>query len=134
MKTPDILIDTLRYAKRFNGKFFVIKFSGDITLNDDVFNASTEDIVLLDNAGIKPIVVHGGGLEISNMMEKFGKKSKFIEGLRVTDKETVDIVKMILVGKINTEIVARINKHGGNAVGLSGKSGKLFLAKKKNSA
>jgi len=98
-----------------------------------VLDGVAQDLVLLSNVGIKPVVVHGGGKEISLAMERLGKVPEFIEGLRVTDKETMDIVKMVLIGKINTEIVARINKFGGNAVGLSGKSGKLFLAKKKKS-
>lgn len=127
-----VLIDALEYVREFKGKVFVIKLGGDVILNEEVMNSVAHDLVLLNAVGIKPVVVHGGGPEISKAMERFGKAPEFIDGLRVTDEETMDIVKMVLIGKVNTEIVARVNHYGGSAVGLSGKSGKLFHAKKKD--
>ena len=132
-RVSNLLVDAVEYIKKFRNHVFVIKLGGEAMLDEKVFDGVAQDLVLLSNVGIKPVVVHGGGREISLAMEKFGKVPEFVEGLRVTDKETMDIVKMVLIGKINTEIVARINKFGGNAVGLSGKSGKLFLAEKKKS-
>ncbi|ODS42629.1 MAG: acetylglutamate kinase [Candidatus Altiarchaeales archaeon IMC4] len=131
MKTADVLIDALEYIKRFAGQTFVVKLGGEVMMSEEVMDAVAQDLILLNYVNIKPVVIHGGGVEITRAMDKFGKKPQFIDGLRVTDKETMDIVKMVLVGQINTGIVSRINKHGGNAVGLSGKSGKLFVAKKK---
>ena len=128
----DVLINALMYIQKFKNKLFVIKLGGEVMLNENVMNTISQDIILLNSVNIKPVVIHGGGYEISNAMKKFGKKPRFVEGLRVTDEETMDIVKMVLIGKVNSEIVSRINKHGGNAVGISGKSGKLFLAKRKN--
>lgn len=130
MKTPEVLIDALEYIRKFRGCLFVIKLGGEIILDDKMLDAVAQDVVLLNCVNIKPVIVHGGGPDISTAMKKFGKEPKFINGLRVTDEETMDIVKMVLIGKINTAIVARINKFGGNAVGLSGKSGRLFSAKK----
>ncbi len=129
----NLLVDAVKYIKKFKNHVFVIKLGGEVMLDEKVLDGVAQDLVLLSNVGIKPVVVHGGGREISLAMEKFGKVPEFVEGLRVTDKETMNIVKMVLIGKVNTEIVARINKFGGNAVGLSGKSGKLFLAQKKKS-
>jgi len=129
----NLLVDAVKYIKKFKNHVFVIKLGGEVMLDEKVLDGVAQDLVLLSNVGIKPVVVHGGGKEVSGAMKKFGKVPEFVEGLRVTDKETMDIVKMVLIGKINTEIVARINKFGGNAVGLSGKSGKLFLAEKKKS-
>jgi len=132
MKKSEILIDALAYIKKFKGKIFVIKLGGQVMLDKKVMDTVAQDLILLNYVGIKSVVLHGGGPEISAAMEKFGKKPKFIEGLRVTDEETMDIVKMVLIGKINSEIVGCINKHGGiNAVGLSGKSANLFFAEKK---
>jgi acetylglutamate kinase len=130
MKTPEVLIDALEYIRKFRDCLFVIKLGGEIILDEKMLDAVAQDVVLLNCVNIKPVIVHGGGPDISTAMKKFGKEPKFINGLRVTDEETMDIVKMVLIGKINTAIVARINKFGGNAVGLSGKSGRLFSAKK----
>ena len=129
----NLLVDAVKYIKKFKNHIFVIKLGGEVMLDEKVLDGVAQDLVLMSNVGIKPVVVHGGGGENSAAMKKFGKVPEFVEGLRVTDKETMDIVKMVLIGKINTEIVARINKFGGNAVGLSGKSGKLFFAEKKKS-
>ena len=130
MKTSEVLIGALEYIRQFNGQIFVIKLGGEVASNDKVLSGIAQDITLLNWVGIHPVVLHGGGKGISDLMKKFGKEPQFIEGLRVTDEETIDIVKMIL-GKVNTEIVAAITCRGGNAVGLSGKSGRLFLAEKR---
>lgn len=126
----EVLIDALNYIKQFSGQIFVIKFGGEVMVDEKVLNAVAEDLIFLSYVNIKPVVVHGGGGEISAIMEKFGKKPTFVKGLRVTDEETMDIVQMILAGKLNNQIVASIHKHGGNAVGISGKSAKLFYADK----
>ena len=133
MKISDVLIDALEYIKKFSGQTFVIKFGGEVLSNKTVMDTVAQDLILLSYVGIHPVVLHGGGSEIDSAMKKFGKIPKKVSGLRVTDKETMDIVEMVLVGKMNTTIVSYINKHGGNAVGLSGKSGNLFVAEKKKS-
>jgi acetylglutamate kinase len=109
----------------------VIKLSGEALADEEVLNSVAQDLILLEHVGICPVVVHGGGHGITQAMEKFGKKPKFVDGLRVTDEETMDIVEMVLSGKENNKIVAAVNKLGGEAVGFSGKSGSLFSAKKK---
>ena len=131
METSDVLIDALQYIKQFRCQVFIIKICGEILLDDTVLDAIAQDVILLNHVNIKPVIIHGGGPEITSAMQRFGKAPTFIEGLRVTDEETMDIVKMVLIGKINTGIVARINKFGGSAVGISGKSGRLFSAEKK---
>ena len=131
MNKSEILIDALAYIKKFKGKIFVIKLGGQVMLDKNIMDTVAQDLILLNYVGIKPVVLHGGGPEISAAMEKFGKKPKFIEGLRVTDEETMDIVKMVLIGKINSEIVECVAKHGGEVVGLSGKSARLFVAEKR---
>ncbi len=131
MKASDLLVGALGYIKRFSGQTFVIKLGGEVMIDKKVFDTVIQDVILLNTTGIKTVILHGGGPEISQVMDKFGKKPAFVKGLRVTDQETMDIVEMVLNGKINTEIVSRINALGGNAVGLSGKSGKLFMAEKK---
>lgn len=130
MKISDVLVGALEYIKKFRGSIFVIKFGGAAMLDSEAMDGVAQDLILLNYVGIKPVVVHGGGPEISRVMERMGKKPKFIKGLRVTDKETMDIVKSVLIGKVNSEIVASVNKHGGNAIGLSGKSGKMIVAEK----
>lgn len=133
IKKAEVLIEALPYIREFAGKLIVIKYGGKAMLEASLKESTIVDIVLMKFVGMNPIVVHGGGVEISEMMEKLGKKPKFIDGLRITDKETVEIVEMVLVGKINKEIVKTINKHGGKAVGLSGKDGNLIIAEKKKS-
>lgn len=127
----EILIESLPYIRNFYGKVFVIKYGGSAQVKEDLKNAFAQDIVLLNYIGIRPVIVHGGGPKISSVMEKMGKKPEFVQGQRVTDKETMDIVEMVLGGLVNKEIVSLINSHGGKAVGLSGKDGELIRAKRK---
>ncbi|HYA26917.1 MAG TPA: acetylglutamate kinase [Thermodesulfovibrionales bacterium] len=125
------LIDSLPYIRTFYGKTFVIKYGGSAQTENALKDSFAQDVVLLNFIGIRPVIVHGGGPKISEMMKKMGKEPTFIHGQRVTDRETMDIVEMVLGGLINKEIVALINNHGGRAVGLSGKDGALIRAKKK---
>ena len=132
METVNILIEALPYIKKFHQKKIMIKYGGHAMIDADAKSSTARDTVLLKYVGMNPIVVHGGGPEISRSMSKLGKEPKFIGGLRVTDQETMDIVKMVLVGKINTEIVANIGLHGGKGVGLSGKDNLLLKARKRS--
>lgn len=125
-----ILIEALPYIQKFSGKTIVIKYGGNAMENQDLKQSFARDIVLLKQIGINPIVVHGGGPQIAALLEKIGKKSEFIGGMRVTDSETMDVVEMVLGGLVNKEIVNLINKHGGQAVGLTGKDGQFIKAKK----
>jgi len=127
----EILIEALPYIRNFYGKTFVIKYGGAAQVKDELKESFAQDIVTLNFIGIRTAIVHGGGPKISSTMEKMGKKPKFIQGQRVTDEETMDIVEMVLGGLVNKEIVSLINNHGGKAVGLSGKDGSLIKAKKK---
>jgi len=135
MKKPiekaNILIESLPYIRKFSGKTFVIKYGGAAMVDEKLKDAFAQDIVLLNFIGIKPVIVHGGGPKINSIMEKMGKKPTFVQGQRVTDEETIDIVEMVLGGLINKQIVSLINNHGGLAIGLSGKDGNLIKAKKK---
>lgn len=126
-----VLIESLPYIQKFAGKTFVIKYGGAAMVDDTLKEAFAKDIVLLNYIGIKTVIVHGGGPKINNIMEKMGKTPSFIHGQRFTDEETVDIVEMVLGGLINKQIVSLINAHGGLAIGLSGKDGKLIEAKRK---
>ncbi len=130
VETAAVLIETLPYMQDFYGKTVVIKYGGNAMINNELKNSVIQDITLLKYVGMRPIVVHGGGPEITSVLNRFGKKTEFISGLRVTDEETVSIAEMVLVGKINTEIVNLLNRHGSKAVGLSGKDANLILAKK----
>ncbi|NOZ76165.1 MAG: acetylglutamate kinase [Euryarchaeota archaeon] len=130
----EILAEALPYIERFQGAYVVIKYGGHAMLDPQAKDWTVRDTILLKYVGMKPVIVHGGGPEISAAMEKMGKEPEFIEGLRVTDEETLDIVKMVLVGKINTDIVSRISASGSKAVGLSGKDGGLLMARKKGPA
>ncbi|MEW6570786.1 MAG: acetylglutamate kinase [Nitrospirota bacterium] len=127
----EVLIEALPYIRNFYGKTFVVKYGGSAQKVDDLKKSFAMDIVMLNFIGIRTAIVHGGGPKVSTMMEKMGKKPKFIEGQRVTDEETMDIVEMVLGGLVNKEIVSLINNLGGKAVGLSGKDGSLIKAKKK---
>lgn len=127
----NVLIEALPYIRNFYGKTFVIKYGGAAQVEESLKDAFAQDISLLSFIGIRLVIVHGGGPKISSIMEKMGKKPEFIQGQRVTDKETMDIVEMVLGGLVNKEIVSLINKHGGKAIGLSGKDGGLIKAKKK---
>ena len=128
----EVLMEALPYFQRFYGKTFVIKYGGHAMENEELKASFAQDIVLLKYVGINPVVVHGGGPQIDAVLVKMGVKSNYVRGMRVTDQETLDIVEMVLVGKVNKEIVNLINQHGGMAVGLSGKDGGLILAKKMN--
>jgi acetylglutamate kinase len=129
--TTDILIKALPYIKKYSGKIIVIKYGGHAMLNDSLKEAVINDLILLNYVGIKLVVVHGGGPQINEFLSKVGKKSEFINGLRVTDDETMEIVQMVLSGKINKEIVSLIDQYGGKAIGLSGIDAGLLKAKKK---
>lgn len=124
------LMEALPYLYEFKGKTIVIKYGGNAMLNDNLKDKVLKDIVLLKYAGMKPVIVHGGGPEITDMLKKAGKKSEFVAGLRVTDAEAMSLAEMALVGKVNTDLVARINMLGAKAVGLNGKDGSLVKAKK----
>jgi acetylglutamate kinase len=128
----EVLMEALPYFQRFYGKTFVIKYGGHAMENDELKASFAQDIVLLKYVGINPVVVHGGGPQIDTVLDRMGITSRYVRGMRVTDQETLDIVEMVLVGKVNKEIVTLINQHGGMAVGLSGKDGGLILAKKMN--
>jgi len=130
LKKAKILISALPYFRDFYGKIIVIKYGGHAMVEESLKSAFAQDIVLMKYVGIRPIVVHGGGPQINEIMEKMGLKPVFIEGQRVTDEETMNIVEMVLVGKTNKNIVSLINKAGGKAVGLSGRDGTLLLAEK----
>jgi acetylglutamate kinase len=128
----EVLMEALPYFQRFYGKTFVIKYGGHAMENEELKVSFAQEIVLLKYVGINPVVVHGGGPQIDSVLEKMGITSRYVRGMRVTDQETLDIVEMVLVGKVNKEIVNMINQQGGMAVGLSGKDGGLILAKKMN--
>lgn len=123
------LMEALPYIRTFADKTFVIKFGGNAMIDSALSSSFALDIILLSYVGIRPVVVHGGGPQIGDLMQRLGKQAQFIDGLRVTDQETIDIVEMVLVGKINKEIVGSINKNGGRAVGLCGKDGNLIQAR-----
>ena len=130
MKDIDVLIEALPYIKKFHGEKILIKYGGHAMVDDEAKSSTARDTVLLKYVGMKPLIVHGGGPEISRSMEKLGKESKFIKGLRVTDEETMEIIEMVLVGKISTEIVSELIKHDGQAISLSGKDSSLIFAHK----
>ncbi|HQP40133.1 MAG TPA: acetylglutamate kinase [Smithella sp.] len=130
IERADILLETLPYIRRFYNKTIVIKYGGHAMVDKDLKDRFAQDIVMMKYIGINPVVVHGGGPQIGELLKKVGKESKFIQGMRVTDEETMNIVEMVLVGMVNKEIVGLINRHGGNAVGLSGKDGNLITAEK----
>ena len=120
IKKAQKLIDALPYIQKFSGKTIVVKYGGNAMINEDLKNQVMEDIILLKFIGLNPIVVHGGGPDISKALDEKGVKSKFVNGLRVTDETTVKVAQEVLIGKTNKEIVALINKHGGKAIGISG--------------
>lgn len=131
METVNILIEALPYIKKFHKKKVMIKYGGHAMIDSKAMSSTARDTVLLKYVGMNPMVVHGGGPEISRSMSKLGKKPQFIGGLRITDQETMDIVKMVLVGKINTDIVSEVCFHGGKGIGISGKDNHLIKASKK---
>lgn len=127
----NVLIEALPYIRNFFGKTFVIKYGGNAMIDPELKKAVILDVILLKYVGLNPVLVHGGGPEIDRMMGRLGKKPQFVSGLRVTDRETMEIVQMVLVGLINQEIVSLLNKYGGKSIGLSGKDGNLLIAKRR---
>jgi acetylglutamate kinase len=125
-----VLIEALPYIRRFKGKTVVIKYGGNAMIDEALKNGFARDIVLLKLVGINPVIVHGGGPQIGDLLKRLGKTSEFVQGMRVTDSETMDVVEMVLGGLVNKEIVNLINRHGGRAVGLTGKDGDLIRARK----
>lgn len=130
MARADILLEALPYIRRFYNKTIVIKYGGHAMIDQELKDLFARDIVMMKYIGINPVVVHGGGPQIGAYLKKMGKDSRFVQGMRVTDEETMDIVEMVLVGKVNKEITGLINRHGGKAIGLSGKDGQLTQAEK----
>ena len=128
----EVLVQALPYIKRYNGKIVVVKYGGNAMINEQLKHQVMEDIVLLWLIGVKVVLVHGGGPEISETMQRLGKKAEFVDGLRVTDRETVDIVQMVLAGKINKTLVNLLEMKGGRAMGISGMDGRLIEAKMKD--
>lgn len=125
-----VLIEALPYIQKYNGKTVVVKYGGNAMINEELKQAVISDIVLLSLVGINVVVVHGGGPEISDMLKRVGKKSEFVNGLRYTDEETMEIVQMVLCGKVNKDLVNIINHIGGRAIGLCGMDGGMFRAEK----
>jgi acetylglutamate kinase len=125
-----VLTEALPYIRRFSGKTFVVKYGGNAMKDDTMIASFARDIVLMKLVGMNPVVVHGGGPQIGKLLEKLGKESRFVEGMRVTDDETMDVVEMMLGGLVNKAVVAAINQQGGRAVGLTGKDGGMIRARK----
>ncbi len=130
IEKADTLIEALPYIKNFYDKTIVIKYGGNAMVSEDLKNNFALDVVMMKYIGINPVIVHGGGPQIGKTLELFGIESKFIDGHRVTSEEMIDVVEMVLGGKVNQDIVSLINRHGGNAVGITGKDGDLIQAKK----
>ena len=130
VRTAKVLAEAMPYIQRFQGKTVVIKYGGAAMEGETLKSSFARDIVLMKLVGVNPVVVHGGGPQIGRLLERIGKETRFVEGMRVTDSETMDIVEMVLGGLVNKEIVNLINGHGGNAVGLTGKDGRLIHARK----
>jgi acetylglutamate kinase len=130
MNVARVLTEALPYIQRFAGKTVVIKYGGNAMTDETLKNGFARDVVLMKLVGVNPVVVHGGGPQIGNLLGRIGKQSQFIDGMRVTDRETMDVVEMVLGGLVNKQIVSLINSHGGRAVGLTGKDGELIRARK----
>lgn len=130
IEKASVLVESLKYIKKFSGKIIVIKYGGHAMVDEELKNSFARDIVLLKYVGIVPVIVHGGGPQIGEMLKKLNINSTFVSGMRVTDKETMNIVEMVLAGKVNKDIVNLINKNGGRSIGLSGKDGELIKAEK----
>ena len=128
----NVMVEALPYLQKYNNKVVVVKYGGNAMTNDALKQAVMEDIVLLSLVGIKVVLVHGGGPEINEMLNKIGKKSEFVNGLRYTDEETIDIVQMVLAGKVNKNLVSMLASHGGKAIGLCGIDGELIVAEQLN--
>ena len=130
LASAQVLTQALPYIQRYQGKCMVIKYGGNAMVDEALKRGFARDLVLMKLVGINPIVVHGGGPQIGSLLERLGKESRFVEGMRVTDRETMDVVEMVLGGLVNKEIVTLINSHGGRAIGLTGKDGPLIQAHK----
>ena len=130
----EVLTQALPYIRKYNGKIVVVKYGGNAMINEQLKEQVMEDIVLLHLVGVKVVLVHGGGPEISELMTKLGKKTEFVNGLRVTDKEAVEIVQMVLAGKVNKSLVNLLEMKGGKAMGISGMDGRLIEAKMRNAS
>jgi len=128
----EVLVEALPYMRAFAGKYFVIKYGGQAMVSPELMESVIVDLVLLKYIGVKPVLVHGGGKEVNQVMAKLGKEPNFVNGLRVTDDETMDIVEMVLNGKVNQKIVSLFNQHGGKAVGLSGRDAEIIQARRKD--
>ena len=128
--TARILIEALPYIQRFAGTTVVIKYGGNAMENEELKNSFARDVVMMKQVGIHPVIVHGGGPQIGDLLERLGKESKFVQGMRVTDRETMDVVQMVLGGLVNKDIVNLIQHNGGQAIGLTGKDGRLIKARK----
>ncbi len=131
-KIAHVLIEALPYIQRFKNKTVVVKFGGNAMIDENLKQSFARDIVMMKLVGINPIVVHGGGPQIGDLLKRLGKTSEFVDGMRVTDSETMDVVEMVLGGLVNKQIVNLINRHGGKAIGLTGKDGDLIHARKIN--
>tara|TARA_A100001391_G_scaffold32743_1_gene17565 strand:- start:14764 stop:15663 length:900 start_codon:yes stop_codon:yes gene_type:complete len=129
-ETARVLIEALPYIQRFSGTTVVIKYGGNAMENDELKNSFARDVVMMKQVGINPVIVHGGGPQIGDLLTRLGKESKFVQGMRVTDQETMDVVQMVLGGLVNKDIVNLIQHNGGQAVGLTGKDGRLIRASK----
>ena len=130
VRTAKVLAEAMPYIQRFQGRTVVVKYGGAAMEGDALKSSFARDVVLMKLVGVNPVVVHGGGPQIGRLLERIGKETRFVEGMRVTDSETMDVVEMVLGGLVNKEIVNLINRHGGNAVGLTGKDGRLIQARK----
>ena len=133
-RRADALIEALPYIQRFRGAVIVVKYGGNAMVDPSLAATFAEDIVLLRSVGLKPVVVHGGGPQIGQMLHRLGKETEFVDGLRVTDEDTLDVARMVLVGKVGRDIVGSINVHGAYAVGLSGEDGGLITATPRDAA
>ncbi|VBB04880.1 glutamate/acetylglutamate kinase [Lucifera butyrica] len=130
VEKADVLIEALPYMQKFAGKTIVVKYGGNAMVSEELKRNVIQDIILMKYVGMRPVVIHGGGPEITAMLRQLGKETTFTGGLRITDPETVSVAEMVLVGKINTEIVTLLNQYGGRAVGLNGKDADLIVAQK----
>ena len=130
VRTAKVLAEAMPYIQRFQGRTVVVKYGGAAMEGDALKSSFARDVVLMKLVGMNPVVVHGGGPQIGRLLERIGKETRFVEGMRVTDSETMDVVEMVLGGLVNKEIVNLVNRHGGNAVGLTGKDGRLIQARK----
>ena len=130
MERAQTLVEALPYIQKFTGKVVVIKYGGNAMISPELFDAVIEDIILLQLVGIHAVLVHGGGPEINDMLDRLGMESRFVNGLRYTDKETMSVVQSVLCGKVNKDLVSTIVRKGGSAIGLCGLDGKLFEARR----